>query len=612
MVLSTVAGVGLMACNVAAVEATTAPPRSLTATASDLHPPSPNIVLYIMDDLGFNDTGMTLPGNVNPKGSTPFIDQLSREATVFTEATSSPNCSPTRASLITGTQGTDPNNRIFNVLGLNKRPEPVLLRGPQQGQASLGHKDHLPASAMTIGENLKFGGYTTAAFGKFQLARTPEQMKMWHGFDETHGSSSAGHPGSYTATEDGKFHPYGQGGLDEFASPYTPEYVNEFIRPYSNGVSEEELDALTGQPKNVLDATADATDQYIAKQAAPGSKPFFMHVGSYAVHFPIDATQARQDLRNKYGAINSGKRDENTPRAYQAVLEGADQSLARLVHSLKTTPDPRNDGKPMSENTLLFLTSDNGGDLVFGADNGKFKAGKSTTFEGGVRVPWLVWSGNKDLVPAGVRRSQQINATDFYPTALEAAGIRTLNANVDGLSWWKAIRDPKYDIFSGANEAKHARVVHIPGYTSRKINKPNTSIRSGRWKATYFYERGTWALYDVQADPGERRNLAPRHPAVVEKLAKLTLNWARVHRPDLAWVRTADTVVTLENFTGAIYEHGRVRRVRNAYLTYTKGEQVPLLVPSSFWKQRKFAVRQPWDMGPLFYLGWLMMPSVTR
>lgn len=570
------------------------PTRSVTSgPPTDGSAPAPNVVLFLIDDLGYSDTGITRADHRNRRGSTPTLDRLAGEGVVLTRATAQPNCSPSRASLLTGLQGSDANNQIYSVNGLNFGHRNSLLRGVHQGQPDQAAGDEaLPEAAQTLAETLKNDGYATAAFGKFHVAHTRDQVVRWHGFDASYGSASGGHPGRYTASWRGAFHPMIEGGLDQFGAPYTQGYVDEHIRPFSTGVPDATLNAVVGTRKNVQDAMADATDEFIGQQSGPDGDPFFLHIGSFAVHAPINAAQGRTDLVSKYRAEQPAPQAQKVRRAYDAVLEGADQTVARLVHTLETTPDPRNGGRPMAENTIVFFTSDNGGAPLFGADNRPFRGGKSTPLEGGVRVPWLVWSANEELVPRGGWRTQPINTTDFYPTVVEAAGAQS-HTPVDGVSWWPAVRDPGYDLLAGRSLPRHARVLHIPGYMSKDGSSPVTTVRDGRWKATYFYERGTWTLYDVLNDPRERRDESRRRPWVLRRLAHAAVAWAQVHRPPLATVKARRTLLVRKDFTGAMYFNGRVRHLRHARVSVKQGQQAPLLAPASFVRrQRGYVVRR--------------------
>ena len=141
-------------------------------------------------------------------------------------------------------------------------------------------------------------------------------------------------------------------------------------------------------------------------------------MSEFAPHFPVNDAQARPDLLAKYRAKTPGEAPAKP--SYGALTEGVDQSVARIIDYLEATPDPRNGGKPLADNTLVIFTSDNGGEedpVNSGAFNGPLRADKGQMYEGGVRVPWIVWSENADLVRGGGRANETIvNSTDLYTT----------------------------------------------------------------------------------------------------------------------------------------------------------------------------------------------------
>ena len=119
-----------------------------------------------------------------------------------------------------------------------------------------------------------------------------------HGYDESWGGSPNSHATYYFATNN-QFNDSVAPALDTFAGDYTQEYVDQFIAPYSSGVSDAQLDALVGTDKHVTDAQTDATLDFIDRSK---DEPFFAWVSEYAPHFPVNDAQARADLLAKYRA----------------------------------------------------------------------------------------------------------------------------------------------------------------------------------------------------------------------------------------------------------------------------------------------------------------------
>lgn len=366
--------------------------------------PRPNLVFVMADDLGWGDlgSGVANGGDVNDFNETPRLDRLAAEGQSFTEAYASVQCSPTRTALHTGQYAVRPTNGIYavsSIAGTANDP----LRGAPESRRPNGLAA-LQTGYTTVGETLQQAGYATAYAGKFHVAATPEEIVASHGFDENWGGFNTGGPNNYFAVG-GQFSPAVSPSLDQFAGDYTEAYVEENIAPYSTGVGEEQLTSLVGTDKHVTDAVTDATLDFIGRNK---DEPFFAFVSQFAPHFPVNDAQARPDLLAKYRAKTPG--DDPAKPSYGALVEGVDQSVARIVDYLEQTPDPRNGGKPLADNTLVIFTSDNGGEedpVIAGADNGPLREDKGWPYEGAVRVPWIVWSGSPELVKGGGRTTRR-------------------------------------------------------------------------------------------------------------------------------------------------------------------------------------------------------------
>ncbi|MFC6148035.1 MULTISPECIES: sulfatase [Mumia] len=553
----------LTAQPVHSVEAPAPAPQALAPQARTTT--QPNIVLVLADDLGWADTstGRSSLGARSSFNDTPAIGRLAREGTSFDNAYAAPNCAPTRAALLTGAYAQRPQNNIYAVSDLNRGRGRTLLVGPKQG---INNDEVLPASAVTVAETARRAGYATGYAGKFHVTKTPRQITAVHGFDESWGGSRAGHATVYHA-ENGRFNARISPSLDRFAADYTQEYVDERIKPYANGTSYAAIDDLVGTSKHVTDAVADATIDFIARKKA---QPFFAVMAEYAVHEPVDDAQARKDLLGKYRRKPAGSKRNR--RAYAAMTEGLDQTVARLTHYLETTPDPRRPGHDLADNTVVIFTSDNGGRTDRGASNGPLRGQKSEMTEGGVRVPWIVWSANPKLVRPGRVNHSPINGTDLHPTVAALAGVRlprgvtlrdalagssSSGQAIDGTSLVGAFRTGK--------RITLPRFVHFPGYMrgGSRDQRPQSFIRQGRWKLVYSYETQSWQLYDLRRDIGERRNLAQRRPKVTLRLGKRLIRWLDRTNAPLATVRKGKRPIKVR-VRGWAYANGKVKRYRRA------------------------------------------------
>ena len=297
-----------------------------------LTPKKPNIVLMLIDDMGWRDTGFT--------GSdlyrTPNIDRISAAGVRFSRAYSAhPVCSPTRAALLTG------KNPVR--LGITDwipgdRPDDRVLNTPEI-------EDHLSLSENTLAKALKKEGYRTYHIGKWHLGGKG-YLPTDQGFDVNIGGSHVGQPGSY-------FAPFGK--------DVTPMPAD--VKP-----GEFLTDRLTDEAIKLVDRTS--------------NKPFFLYFAQYAVHTPIQAKQ--YDIDAFTDPAKKSKIHKNAK--YAGLISNLDHNVGRLIRHLEAT------GK-MADTVFLF-TSDNGGLLPI-TNNSPLRAGKGFPYEGGVRVPaFAYWPGH--------------------------------------------------------------------------------------------------------------------------------------------------------------------------------------------------------------------------
>lgn len=528
---------------------------------------APNIVLIMADDLGWSDTSNTLTNMNHPSDyyETPMLEKLASEGMAFTNAyTNGPNCAPTRAAILSGQYAQRPTNNVYLVGSLNRGGSDALLVGPPQG---VGGDDAIPTSTYTYAENLQQNtNYATAHFGKFHVTQSAALIVSDHGFDANFGGSNAGSPGAYHASG-GTFVSNIGPELDPYAGDYTQQYVNDNIKPYATDLASQEsdIDALVGTAKHVTDAMTDAAIDYM-KQEKNGN--FLVQYHPYAVHSPIGNDQARDDLLAKYQSKTPGTEDTNA--SFGALIEGLDQSVARLVDYLQTTPDPNNPGQTLDQNTLVIFYSDNGGKQSQ-SNNGPLKGEKGELDEGGIRVPLIAWSGNPNLVDGGTVNNTPVAGIDFYPTiaALSGAGLPG-GVTLDGVDISGLFAD------ASATIDRDALYWHLPGYLidSSRDQRPQSVIRSGDWKLLYNYEDQTFELYDLAADIGESTNVADANPQVVGELGLQLMHWLKDTDAPLATLRTG----TLElNFTGSYYQNGEILQ-NSGTLQIQAGQEVPLIL----------------------------------
>ncbi|HLO79840.1 MAG TPA: sulfatase [Chitinophagaceae bacterium] len=452
----------------------------------------PNIVLIIADDLGWAD----LSSYGSSFYETPNLDKLAANGIRFTQNYATcPVCSPTRSSLMTGKypvktgvtdwiRGRQENGKA--------RPYEKLIAQPTAYQLSLDEK--------TIGEYAVDNGYNTFFAGKWHLG---EEEKYWpdhQGFQINKGGWSKGSPtGRINDSTGGFFTPYANPKLNDGPAG---EYLTDRL-----------------------------TNECLAFIESNNQSPFFLLYSLYAVHNPL---QAPRDLVNKYKAkqaklnIAANARfvkDEPWMKSetewerrvvqdnpvYAAMIENMDWNIGRLIDRLKQLG--------LDDNTLVIFTSDNGGlSTAEGSPttNGPLRAGKGWMYEGGIRVPMIMyWKGK---ITAGSMSDLPVSTADLYPTIAKA-----INENYQKD---KAIDGENiFQLLSQQKEARNRTLYwHYPHY-SNQGGKPASAIREGNYKLIYNYEDKTVELYDVVNDIAEKNNMATANNKIVERLKKKLFNW---------------------------------------------------------------------------------------
>ncbi|HKA23844.1 MAG TPA: arylsulfatase [Candidatus Eisenbacteria bacterium] len=405
--------------------------------------PKPNILYIEADDLGWKDVGF--------HGSdiqTPNLDQLAQGGADLGSFYTQPLCTPSRAAFLTG--------RYPCRYGLQTL---VILAGQEYG---------LPKDEWILPQALKDAGYTTAIVGKWHLGHArPEYWPRQRGFDYQYGPL-LGEIDYYTHEEHGVLDWY-----RDNKRVKEPGYVTQ----------------LLGQ---------DAA-RVIEKHDT--SKPLFLFLAFTAPHAPY---QAPKDYVARYSAIA-----DSTRRTYAAMITCMDDEIGRVLKAL--------DKKGMRDNTLIVFQSDNGGNrsatfageidvskLVLPSDNGPYRDGKGSLYEGGTRVVALAnWPGH---IPAG-KNDALMHMVDIYPTLMDVAGGSTAKCKpLDGLDMWPT--------WSAGKPSPRAEVVY-------NVEPFRAAIRQGDWKLIWRTPLpASLELYDLADDPYEKTDVAAQHPDKVAELQK--------------------------------------------------------------------------------------------
>ncbi len=387
---------------------------------------------------------------------TPNIDRLAKEGLRFTRSYSACTvCSPTRAALLTGKYPA--RLHVTDWIPGHKRPNARL--SPPDWTMYLAHEER------TLAEALKSAGYATASIGKWHLGG-PEYHPDRHGFDRNVGGYDRGQPPSYF-------------------SPYR-------IPTLADGPAGEFLTDREGE-------------EAVCFMRENRERPFFLYLPHYAVHTPL---MGKKEVIEKYRAkVQPG--DPQSNPTYAALVESVDDSMGRIMRAL--------DELGLAENTVVVFTSDNGG-LLRSTTNLGMRAGKGSTYEGGVRVPLIVrWPGK---IRAGRTTDTPAITVDLYPTLIEAAGVKKEPGQVlDGISLLPVLRGQ-------GRPSPRPLYWHYPHYHPGGAT-PYSAIRDGDYKLLEFYEDGRLELYDLKNDPGEKRNLASERPEKVREFHRRLDQWRR-------------------------------------------------------------------------------------
>jgi arylsulfatase A len=434
----------------------------------------PNIVLFLVDDLGWGDLGCY--GDTFHQ--TPNINRLAVEGMKFTSGyAAAPVCSPSRAAIQTGKSPA----RLHLTQWIPDQASD--LDDANQKLIEPPTPQHLDLSVPTIAELLKRVGYHTAAIGKWHLGGNgylPEKF----GFDV----NVAG---------------------DHHGEPALP---NHYFGPFH-------YHNLTGYTKSdyLTEVLTNKMDQFL--EQAVHHQPFFLYMAEYSVHIPL---QARQPLIEKYHRQN-GNRDEPDP-VYAAMVESVDTALGNLRATLARLG--------VADNTVIYLTSDNGGnhggialrgvgfddpDPHRVADNGFLRAGKGFLYEGGVREPFIVyWPG---VTKPGSVCDVPVAGTDIMPTIMSMIDEGPAPEPCDGIDI--------SGLFHGKTSLERdALYWHYPNY-SPQGGTPSGAIRQGDWKLLEFFEGGNVELYNLASDPGEQHNCASRYSDRAMTMQRRLQAWRR-------------------------------------------------------------------------------------
>jgi arylsulfatase len=429
----------------------------------------PNIILIVIDDLGYGDV-VAYGGT---EYQTPHIDQLATEGMRFTNfVVAQAVCSASRAAILTGCY---PNR-----LGIS-------------GAYFPGAKVGLNPNEQTIAELLKEKNYATAIFGKWHLGDKKEFLPLNQGFDEY-----AGIPYSndmWPVDYDGK----------HFTDPNHWKFKTPELRWYEGNEIVKELKTLEDQSK----ITQELTDHALSFIERNKKKPFFLYLPHHMVHVPLGVDKKFKG-KSKQGMFGD-------------VMMEVDASVGAIHQKIKDLG--------LEDNTLILFTSDNGPWLNYGnhaGNSGGFREGKGTSYEGGHRVPFIAkWPGR---IPSGIVNNQFSASIDLLPTIAEVAGVSGPDKKIDGKSILGLLENkldaqPRKEFYyyyrknnlEGVRIDDWKLVLAHPGRTYEGF-QPGKDGFPGKVDENYPVPEG---LYDLRRDPSERYDVRNSYPEIYQKLLTL-------------------------------------------------------------------------------------------
>lgn len=447
----------------------------LLRTSKAAATPRPNVLLILMDDMG--QRALSCYGN--PLLKTPHLDRLAGEGMRFTRAYVTPQCTPTRATILTGQYTA--RNRMWHVIPWYGTPW-GRIREPAFKE-SLTHEDFL------LSKGMKAAGYATACIGKWHLTNNAD--------------------GNYNGLRNGA--PYG---FDVVAKP-SP-------RP----------DELRAGDKGV----ARLTDEAIAFLEANRNRPFFCYLPHHTIHGVVTAPDGIVQKYREKGAPAEGLHNAT----YLAALEYMDTQIGRLLGALNDLKLAENtamvfltDNGGVYENLNHVPVRDGEGwrlkirERAFSSE--PLRAGKGSNYEGGVRVPMIVrWPG---VVKPGSVCQTPVHAVDLMPTFFGMSGAKAPSVHVqDGVSI-----EP---LFRGRKIAARALFGYTPFYELRWAVTPSATIHEGDYKLIEsfgdfidgdrrYHEGHRLELFNLAADIGEHTNLADREPGRARSMQRRLHHWIR-------------------------------------------------------------------------------------
>lgn len=438
----------------------------------------PNIVLIVVDDLGFND--ITYYGGGIGGGSvpTPQIDSIAKQGIHFTNGyTGNGTCAPSRAALLTGRyptrvgfEFTPASPQLMKLVSGDSFKEENAENYPPS--SSLG----LPGSELTLPEVLKEKGYHSLLLGKWHLGADEGMTPNDQGFDEFLGFLGGGamfmeedDPNVVNSKQD--FDP-----IDKYLWPNL-KYGVRFNKGERFKPDSHVTDYLSREAVKAIEENR--------------NRPFFMYLAYNAPHTPL------QSEKRDYDALSHI--EDHTERTYAGMIRGLDRGIGQVLASLEENG--------LSDNTMVIFTSDNGGAGYVGLPylNKPYRGWKMTLFEGGIHTPYFIkWP---EKIAAGSQYDSPVAHIDIFSTVLAAVGIALPDDRItDGKDILKVALDPEQPSLD------RPLFWRSGGY---KV------VQQDGWKLQLLEHNGKTWVFNLNEDPTEQRDLSALNPEKLNELRKV-------------------------------------------------------------------------------------------
>lgn len=421
------------------------PPIALVLAAQAATPARPNLLLIITDDHGYGDVSMY---RRDGDVRTPHLDRLAAGGMLFTAMRSNCTvCSPARAAILSG--------RYPDRAGV-----PGVIRTAPDN--SWGYFD--PAIP-TLADHLRTAGYRTAAIGKWHLGLTSPNTPNERGFEFFHGL------------------------LSDMIDSYTTH-----LRHGQNYLRRNQ-EVITGNGVHATDLFTQWATTYL-RERATAREPFFLYLAYNAPHFPIEPPA------DWLAKVKQRVPDMPEKRALNvALVEHLDDAVGRVLATLQETG--------LEKNTLVVFTADNGGSLPHAQNNDPWRDGKTSHYDGGLRVPFA--ARLPGTIKPGSRSEYQGLTFDIFPTFIELAGVPR-PPGTDAISLLPILRG---ESLPGTRDLYFVRREGGPGHNGKSYE----ALIRGEWKLMQNSPYSPLELYNLKADPQEKTNVIAQNPRIANELS---------------------------------------------------------------------------------------------